>query len=541
MRIAAIDLGSNSFHMLVAEIRPPDTFEIVLQEKMMIQIGRTAFKAGRLDKRAMERGLKCLQEFRQMALGRGVERTLAVATSAVRESENGEEFLRRVRTESRIPVRVISGREEARLIHTAVCRHVNVGARKVLIVDIGGGSVEFLVGTAQKLHLVSSQKLGFLRLQSQFIKGDPITRREQRTLKAFLTDTLSPLGVAIRKHNPELVIATSGTATTLLEVAQKRRNGNRWSSHVVSSGEIFSILNATAYLPSDDRAAKLDLDSVRSESFPAALLCLSTVLDQVGASEVLICPAALREGLIYDFIQKNKPQICAFGEHSGDPDNKAVLDLALRCSYPQEHSMHVAMLSEQMFQQTAPLHGLGKSEACLLRYAGILHDIGYHIGYHKHHKHGDYLIMHGDLRGVSFEDRDIIAQVVRYHRRATPGASHPRFTELPGRSRKIIKCLSAILRIADSLDRSHFSLVRAVRCRIRARRVVFELITDATGAEIDLDLSSAKQNAAYFEKVFDVETSFVTVRHSNPKRLESNLPHSTSEPSSDRLRSTLAR
>jgi exopolyphosphatase / guanosine-5'-triphosphate,3'-diphosphate pyrophosphatase len=179
--------------------------------------------------------------------------------------------------------------------------------------------------------------------------------------------------------------------------------------------------------------------------------------------------------------------------------------------------LHVALLASQIFEQTAGLHGLGESEGRLLRYAGILHDIGYHIGYHKHHKHGYYLIINSGLPGLAIEDRDIIAQLVRYHRRATPKASHAQFRALPGKSRKLVKWLSAILRIADSLDRSHFSLVRGIRCRLTGRRVCFELLTDAARAEIDLDLSSAKQNAAYFEKVFDVETSFAA-GPSEPKK-----------------------
>jgi len=187
---------------------------------------------------------------------------------------------------------------------------------------------------------------------------------------------------------------------------------------------------------------------------------------------------------------------------------QSVIDLAARCDYPPEHSHKVSLLAGQIFKNTAYLHGLGETEGRLLQHAGILHDIGYHIGYTKHHKHGYYLVMNSDLRGFTPEERIILAHLVRYHRRATPKASHPEFASLPRKSRRVIRCLSSLLRIADALDQSHFPYVNEVKCRQSRKMVQFTLIMDTKHPNIELDLRAAKRHARYFEKLFGVETFF---------------------------------
>jgi exopolyphosphatase/guanosine-5'-triphosphate,3'-diphosphate pyrophosphatase len=279
----------------------------------------------------------------------------------------------------------------------------------------------------------------------------------------------------------------------------------------VSRAEIRAILADTFRDKSITRAKKLDLDPLRSEYLPTALICLDAILEGVGAPEVKVCPVALREGLIYDFLEHSKPRTFA---RLADSDLRmhAALDLAVRCNYPAEHSHKVAVLAGQIFRQTTHLHGLGEGEARLLDYAAILHDIGYHIGYDKHHKHGSYLIMNGDLRGFTPEERNIVAQLVRYHRRATPRASHPELQSLPVKVRRTVKYLVAILRIADGLDRSHYSLVEEVKCRSGRGSTQFQVVTGARHSDVELDLYTAKRHARYFEKLFDVQTSFTTVK-----------------------------
>jgi len=511
MRVASIDLGSNSFHMLVAEIRGPSSFEVVLQQKLMIQLGKIALISGRLDRNTIDSGLRCLDEFRLMALSRRVERTLAVATSAIREAENGEDFLRRAREESGISVRVISGREEARIIHMAVSKQMDLKSRKALLIDIGGGSVEISIADAERIYYCTSVKLGFLRLQGRFVTKDPMSKREARILTAFVRDSLSNPAANIRKHVPEIVIGTSGSTASLLRLAQLRRDENldaTLPSTEVNRGEIKGILAEMQKLKAVERAKKLDLDPLRAEFLPTALICLDVILEEAGAAEITVCPVALREGLIYDFMSRALPETPA-PQPVGDLRLQAVLDLAQRCDYPSEHSHRVALLARQMFRHTAHLHSLGEEEAKMLEYAALLHDIGYHIGYTKHHKHAYYLIMNCDLRGFIPEERNVLANLVRYHRRATPKRRHAPFAALPARARDTVKALASILRIADALDRSHYSHVDEVRCQRGETKIRFQLVTDARFSNVDLDLWAAKKGAAYFEKLFGIETEFV--------------------------------
>jgi len=522
MRIAAIDLGSNSFHMLVVDVRGSGTFDTVLQEKMMIQLGRTALVSGRLDTDSMRRGLECLDEFRRLALARRVERTIAVATSAIREAENGEEFLRRAREKIGIQVRVISGREEARLIHLAVSRYLNLDSGRALLVDIGGGSVELTVADAAKIYYTVSQKAGFLRLHGRFVSGDTMKKREQRAITAYLNEMFAGSLAAIRRHSPVQVIGTSGSMTAILRLAQQRRGEDARlaaPSSQLSRSEIRAILDDMVKVSTIERVKRFDLDPLRAEYLPTALLSLDALLEGLSVPSVNVCPVALREGIIYDFLNRAKPA-APLPAAPGDLRLQSVLDLATRCDYPADHSLRVAQLAEQIFQQTTHLHGLSEREGRLLHYAGILHDIGYYIGYSKHHKHAYYLVMNCDLRGFTPEERNIIANLVRYHRRATPKNGHAPFAALTSVAQKQVKRLSAILRIADALDRSHFSLVQEVRCRSGRKGVQFQLVTGSNPAGVRLDIAAAKAHARYFERLFGVETSFSIVRAGSGRALQ---------------------
>jgi exopolyphosphatase/guanosine-5'-triphosphate,3'-diphosphate pyrophosphatase len=510
MRIAAIDLGSNSFHILIAQIVSPSSFEPVVREKMMIQLGRTALITGRLDPRDMARGLRCLDEFRRLVLTRRVERTIAVATSAIREADNGAKFLRRVRERCGFLVRAISGREEARLIHLAVARTVDLGPGRSLLVDIGGGSVELSVADQAKIYFSTSLKLGFLRLQGRFVTKDPMTRRELRTLSVFLRDSLAGSLAAARRRGPTRLIATGGAMDALLRLAGQRRDSQPRSpvpADRVSRKEIRAILSDLRVLPSSDRAEKFNLDPSRAETLPIALMTLEAILEGAGISRGEICPAALREGLIYDFLDRARTAEPA-PSATGDLRMQAILDLARRCDYPAEHSHHVALLAGQIFEQTRSLHGLGEYEGRMLQYGSLLHDIGYHISYVKHHKHAYYLVMNCDLRGFTQPEKSVLANIVRYHRRAAPKPSHASLSAMPAHDREVVCSLAAILRIADALDASRFSVVDSVIIRPGRGRLVFQLMTNGMQRKIPLDLDAVSRSARYFAKRFGVDTAF---------------------------------
>ncbi len=351
MKIAAIDLGSNSFHMLIANILG-QSFETLLRERMPIQIGKTALVSGRLDPDAIERSVRCMQEFRRLAMARQVERTFAVATSAIREAENGEEFIHRIGKTTGMAIRAISGREEARLIYLAVKQNIDFRGRKALLVDIGGGSVELTVADSTRMYFSTSQKLGFLRLHNRCVSSDPMDERDKRSLNDLLESSLSNPLANIRKYRPEMIVATSGMATTLLRIVQRRQPALEKST-ILTRDQLLSVLAIALKTKLMQRANKLDMDVSRSEYFPTALLCLDAVLKGVGAEEIVVSPYSLREGLVYDFIAQNSRTLFTGNEDSsGDPGYAAVLDLVSRCAYPPEHSHKVAHIADQIFKQT---------------------------------------------------------------------------------------------------------------------------------------------------------------------------------------------
>ncbi len=523
MRIAAIDLGSNSFDMLIAETVGPSSFKPVVRDEMMTQLGRTALLTGRLDPNDMTRGLRCLAGFRRIALARRVERTIAVATSVIREAENGGEFLRRGRQAAGFHIRSISGREEARLIHLAVSRQLGLQER-ALLVDVGGGSVKLSVGDGERVYFAAGLKLGFLRLHGRFVTKDPMSRLEARTLASFLRESLRAPMTTIRKRGPLRVIATGGSATTLMRLAEQLRETSgrrRNEAGHVRQTELRRIIGRLLEFPAVERARRLDLDFSRAEYLPTALIILQAVLEGAGSRGVEISNATLREGLVHDFLQ-GRPTVAA-PPASGDLRMQAVLDLAGRFDYPSEHSHRVALLAAQIFRQSAGLHGLGESEGRLLEYASILHDIGYHISYSRHHKHAYQLVMNCELRGFTPAERSLLANVVRYHRRAMPKASHAPFRALTTAEQRTVMHLSAMLRIADALDVSHFGVIDDVQVRAAGRRVQFVLLANSMHRKMPLDLSIVKRHARCFEKLLGVEAVF-RIRRSQPRASAQKAP-----------------
>ncbi len=290
---------------------------------------------------------------------------------------------------------------------------------------------------------------------------------------------------------------------------------------VLSLEEIRSIASEMLALPALERAVRFDLDSARSEYMPVALLTLEAVLEGSGLDRIAVVRAGLAEGLVYDFLagEAGAAPLPALPE---DARIRTILDLAAACGYPAEHSHQVAGLADRIFLQMAWLHGLGEEEARLLRYGAILHDIGYHIAYRGHHRHGYHLVLHCDLRGIPPSERGVVAALVRYHRRGVPRPSQPVLRALPPKDRRRVMALTAISRIADALDRAHFSLVEDVEIRRVGARVVFHLRVRGLARTMPPDIEALQRHARYFEKLFGVRTAFRARRP--PRRAAGKTP-----------------
>jgi exopolyphosphatase/guanosine-5'-triphosphate,3'-diphosphate pyrophosphatase len=468
LRIAAIDIGSNSVHMVVVDANARGGFRLLDREKEMVRLGARSLRRGRLTRHAMARALETLRRYRRIADSHDVEKLIAVATSAVREAENGDAFLARVGREVRIWPRVLAGGQEARLTHRAVMHSVNVGDAPVLVVDIGGGSVELALSRGADVEWVASEKIGVLRLTEGFVRSDPLAPQDEARLVRKIKERLSPHLERARPASPR-VIGTSGTTLALGALAQQTATGLPSDAlHHLSIGAaaISDVRRRLCALSLEERLRLAALDAARADLAVAGAVLLDEILRGLGAGEITLCEWALREGVVLDYVQSHKRSL-ARAATCPDPRRRSVTQLAERCAHDDRHARHTARLALALFDGTRPRHGLGAAERELLEYAALLHDIGHHISYPAHHKHSYYLIKHGDLHGFEPAEIETVACVARYHRRGRPRKTHAGYGGLQKPERRAVRLLAGLLRLADALDRSHGQAVQGVEVRER--------------------------------------------------------------------------
>src|SRR5688500_727465 len=467
LRLAAIDVGSNSLHMIVAQVDADGGVTTLWRMKEMVGLGRTSFPSRRLTKDAMDRALNALARFKQAAQLRQAEKIVAVATSAIREAENGGDFLARAKRELGLYVRVVSAREEARLIYLAVRHAANLKDQPHFIVDVGGGSVEFIVGDARRAHMLESRKLGAARMTAKYVTTDPISDDDLKALRRHYERELSPLVEQIQKLEPVKTLGTSGTLENIAALLGSTSEGNGDARHhpIIERGPFEKLLARLLESRSKDRAKLRGLDDQRKDQIIAGAVLVDELFTRLKLKRIHICGSALREGILLDYVARHIPDLTIRNEVP-DPRRRSVLDLARRCDWHKTHSEQVAMLTLKLFDELAPLHGLGALERELIEYAALLHDIGWHIGRKGHHKHSMYLILNGDLKNFSAEEIRIMANIARYHRKSMPAAKHENYRTLSARAKRVVDVCASLLRLADGLDRSHSSVVQSLRCRI---------------------------------------------------------------------------
>jgi exopolyphosphatase / guanosine-5'-triphosphate,3'-diphosphate pyrophosphatase len=504
MRLAAIDIGTNSIHMIVCRIRPDLSFEVIDREKDMVRLGAGGLEGGQLAPSAVSAAMQTLAKFRRLAESHGVDETIAAATSAVREAENGGDFLAAVRRDVGIHVRVISGTEEARLIHQAAAYAVDIGRRAAIVIDIGGGSTEITLGTATRVQFGRSFKLGAIRLTERFAKSDPLSDGDDRRLTRHITRETKAYLRQLRQRGFHRVIGTSGTILSLGCLTLGARPGTDVHHAHVSAKAIHRLRERLAAMPLDERLRLSGLDPRRADLIVAGAVLLDVVLDGLSASELTLCDFALREGLILDYVKKNAAHIRAV-DRIPDVRRRSVLELAERCGMRLAHGQQVARLGLTLFDKTRSLHHLGTREREWLEYAALLHDIGTHISYERHHKHSYYLIKNGDLRGFDPEEVEIIALAARYHRQALPKKSHEGYADLTREQRETVRLLGAFVRLAEGLDRSDTQVVTRLDIAGPRGRLVVHL---RARGDASLELWAAHRHGAALAELLKREIQF---------------------------------
>jgi exopolyphosphatase/guanosine-5'-triphosphate,3'-diphosphate pyrophosphatase len=500
MRIAAIDIGTNSVHMIVVQVRTDLSFEIVDREKEMIRLGAGGLDGRALTRETMHAALQVLSKFRRLAESHKVDEVVAVATSATREAENGGEFLQAVTDQTGIRPRVISGTEEARLIHLAATYGVSLAGDVAVVIDIGGGSVEVTRGAGAAIELGKSFKLGVIRLTERFVKSDPLDSRDEKRLVRHIDGEIGKYLHQVARDGFDRVIGTSGTILSLGAIASAAEGlppDAPLRNRRFSAKQIRRVRKELVALDLEERLRVPGLEPRRADLAVAGAILLDEILEGLGAAEITLCDMSLREGLVLDYIARHRKEI-AQADRYPDVRRRSVFELAERCNYWPEHSQHVARLAMTLFDQTRAIHGLTDRERDWLEYAAILHDIGVHISYEGHHKHSYYLIKNGALRGFEPDEIEAIALIARYHRQAAPKRKHDGFGDLRRRLRRRVRTLAAILRLAESLDRSHAQTITGLALHDRGDDDLLQL---RTSGDAELELWSATRHAAPFERL----------------------------------------
>jgi exopolyphosphatase / guanosine-5'-triphosphate,3'-diphosphate pyrophosphatase len=507
MRIAAIDIGSNSIHMIVVQVRPDLSFEVIDREKDMVRLGAGGLGGRSLTASAMATALQTLTKFRRLAESHKVDEIVAAATSATREARNGGDFIAEVSHRTGIRIRVISGTEEARLIHLAASYGVDVGAGTAVVVDIGGGSVEVTLGTATRVAQGKSFKIGVIRLTEKFVKSDPLSRRDESRLVKHLNREIGGYLDSLAASGFDRVIGTSGTILSLGALAVADTSSGQPAelrNQRVSARALRKIRKRLVAADIAERLQLPGLDPRRADLSVAGSVLLDTILRRLGAEDLTLCDLALREGLVLDYIDRNTALIRKV-ERYPDVRRRSIVELAERCGYWAEHAQHVARLALSIFDQTRSVHGLAARDREWLEYGALLHDVGVHISYDRHHRHSYYLIKNGDLRGFEPGEIEVIALVARYHRQGTPKKSHEGYGDLGGTLRATVRVLSAIVRLAEGLDRSHAQALAGIDLFPRGEDYLAQL---RARGDAELELWAAYRHSAPLERELDAPIRF---------------------------------
>ncbi|MCX7592353.1 MAG: Ppx/GppA family phosphatase [Fischerella sp.] len=514
--IAAIDLGTNSLHMVIVRIEPTlPAFSIIGREKETVRLGDRDLVTGCLKTEVIERAIACLRRFQEVAKTLKAETIVAVATSAVREAPNGKEFIHKVEEELGLSIDLISGQEEARRIYLGVLSGMEFNNQPHIIIDIGGGSTELILGDSYQERTLTSTKIGAVRLTNELISTDPISNAEFQYLQAYARGMLERSVEEVLAHlhfgeYPRLV-GTSGTIETLVTINAREKLGfvpSTLNGYQLSLKDLREWVNRLRKMTHSERAAIPGMPDKRSEVILAGAVILQEAMSLLGVESLVVCERSLREGVIVDWMLTHG-LIEDRLRYQSSVRQRSVLKTAKKYHVNLEHSDRVAIFALSIFDQTQGiLHNWGSEERQLLWAAAILHNCGHYVSHDSHHKHSYYLIRNGELLGYTETEMEIIANIARYHRKSPPKKKHENFRNLLHKEhRQAVTQLSAILRLAVALDRRQIGAITQLQCELIPDRREFKMRIFPSRPDDDcaLELWSLDYKKAVFEAEFNVK------------------------------------
>jgi exopolyphosphatase/guanosine-5'-triphosphate,3'-diphosphate pyrophosphatase len=485
--VGFMDVGTNAARLLIVRIKPNHSYAILTRQREGVRLGEGEFSDQKLHPEAMQRTILVCRKFADMARSYGAEEIVAVATSASREASNQHEFLHRLRDEAQLDLRIISGKEEARLIFLGVSRGVHLGAKEAVFIDIGGGSTEVIVGGQREYEYLESLKLGAIRLTNMFFDPDetgPVSPKRYEEIREYARNTAVRVIEQVKKCPVDAAVGSSGTILNLAEIATRLFTSKRSERQtVLKYSRLSQVVKTLCELPLDQRRKVPGIQPDRADIIIAGAAILDAFMQALDLGEIRVSDRSLRNGLLVDYLVRTGH---AETLEAMSVRERSALLLGRACNFDETHARRVEQLSLNLFDsgRAIGLHTMGAWERELLGYAALLHDIGVFLSFTNHHAHSYYMIDNADLLGFDQKEIDIIANTARFHRKAFPRANRPELLALEGDVQERVVELSVLLRLAEALDRSHAGIVE---------RVAFENFANMDKKKVGLTIYSERE------------------------------------------------
>jgi exopolyphosphatase/guanosine-5'-triphosphate,3'-diphosphate pyrophosphatase len=502
--LAAIDIGTNSFHLVIAKVNDKGIVKILSKDKEVVRLGKSSSDMKYISLEAMERAVTSLKRFKIICDSFNAE-IRAVATSATREALNKVEFINKVFDRTGVSIEVVSGFEEARLIYLGILQAINVYDNRILLIDIGGGSTEFLIGEKGHVHYANSIKLGAVRLTEKFFSDGKFKKESIDSARLHVRSIINPVVRQIKEQKYDFVVGTSGTITSLGSMIYSKKTGEdesefNFNNFKYTNSELSDIVKAILEADNVQQIKQIEgLDSQRSDIISAGAIILEQIVNEINIKDITLSSYALREGIIFDTIDKEHNTLL-----SADMKNiryRSVINLAKHCGYDEQHTNKVLNFANKIFDSLKEKYDLTEKDRDVLEAATILHDIGHSISQAQHHRHSYYLIKNSELLGFNNDEIEMIANVARYHRKSHPKVKHIEFNKLLASNKRKVKMLSGILRVADGLDRGHNAVVNDINISIQDSAYKIKVMAEH-GKDPTLEVWGANMRKELFEESF---------------------------------------
>ncbi|AKB30683.1 Exopolyphosphatase [Methanosarcina siciliae T4/M] len=500
--VAFIDIGTNSVRLLLVRINPNGSYQPLTKQKETVRLGEKEFIDRILQPKAMERATVVCKKFMELARAYKAEEIMAVATSATRDASNKVQFLEMIKREANLEVCTISGSEEARLIYLGVSSGLRLGYTKALFIDIGGGSTEVSIGDQNKFYFLHSLNLGAIRLTNMFLPDEtgPVSEEQYEQIKAYIRHKTVDIIKELSRYKASCAVGSSGTIENLAKIAfVYLHKPSPESFEKLEYEDLKKIVRAMCALPLEERRKFPGINVQRADIILAGAAIIETFMEELELPEIAVSKRGLREGLLVDYISKSE---FSYMVTQMSVRKRSIMQLGLACNFDEEHAHIVTRLALELFDsiQALGVHEFEGSERELLEYGATLHDIGTFLSYDTHQAHAYHLIRESNLPGFQPEEIEIIANLAYFHRKNTPKKKHPNLEGLSKETVMSIRLLSALLRIAEGLDRSHTGIISHVRFYIASTdSLVLEM---HARRECQLEIWEVEKQKKYFKKMF---------------------------------------